>query len=136
MPNDDASEGNERMDRDMAKRPERPRPGRLAGRDCKGSPAPRRDSKTPRPTRTGRFRAILGLGLSRLLEFVAAWNRHGRDRKYLAELNEFRLRDIGIDSTTAERDTMSYLRVSLGLGPGFSADWRRAVRRDGEYRQP
>jgi uncharacterized protein YjiS (DUF1127 family) len=125
MPDDDASEGNERMNRDIAKRPQnvvlgvkqldsggaspqRPRPavrstGSLAGRECKGCPAPHRDSETPRPTRTGRFRAVLGLGLSRLLEFVVAWNRRSRDRQLLAGLNERSLRDIGIDSTTAER---------------------------------
>ena len=157
MPDDDASEGNERMNRDMAKRPQdivlgvkhldsggaspqRPRPavrstGSLAGRECKGCPAPHRGSETPRPTRTGRFRAVLGLGLSRLLEFVVAWNRRSRDRQWLAGLNERILRDIGIDSTTAERDrSMSYWR--LHLGPGFAADRRSAVRRDGEYPQP
>ena len=158
MPDDDASEGNERMNRDIAKRPQnvvvgvkhldsggaspqRPRPavrstGSLAGRECKGCPAPHRDSETPRPTRTGRFRAVLGLGLSRLLEFVVAWNRRGRDRQLLAGLNERSLRDIGIDSTTAESSSMSYWRLRLGLGPGFAADRRIAVRRDGEYPQP
>src|SRR6516165_1610047 len=74
--------------------PQRPRPavrstGSLAGRECKGCPAPHRDSETPRPTRTGRFRAIPGLGLSRLLEFVVAWDRRRRDRRLLAELNEW-----------------------------------------------
>ena len=159
MPDDDASEGNERMHRDIAKRPQnvvlgvkhldsggaspqRPRPavrstGSLAGREGKGCPAPHRDSETPRPTRTGRFRAVLGLGLSRLLEFVVAWNRRRRDRQFLAELNEWILRDMGIDSTTAERDiSMSYWRLHLGLGPGFAADQRSAARRDGEYPQP
>ena len=159
MPDDDASEGNERMNRDIAKRPQnvvpgvkhldaggaspqRPPPavrstGSLAGRECMGCPAPHRESKTPRPTRTGRFRAVLGLGLSRLLEFVVAWNRRSRDRQLLAEMNERSLRDIGIDSTTAERDSsMSYWRLRLGLGPGFAADRRSAVRRDGEYPQP
>src|SRR5262249_24362057 len=117
----------------------RPRPavrstGSLAGRECKGCPAPHRDSETPRPTRTGRFRAVLGLGLSRLLEFVVAWNRCRRDRQLLAELNEWSLRDIGIDSTTAERDiSMSYWCLLL---PGIAADRRSAVRRDGEYPQP
>ena len=147
------------MNRDMAKRsqnialgvkhldsggasPQRPRPavrsaGNLAGRECKGCPAPQRDSETPRPTRAGRFRAVLGLGLSQLLEFVAAWNRRGRDRQLLAGLNEPNLRDIGIGSTTAERDSsVSYWRLPLGLGPGFAADRRIAVRRDGEYPQP
>ena len=159
MPDGDASEGNERMNRDMAKRPQnvvlgvkhldsrgaspqRPRPavrstGSLAGRECKGCPAPHRDSETPRPTRTGRFRAVLGLGLSRLLEFFVAWNRRRRDRQLLAELNEWILRDMGIDSTTAERDiSMSYWRLRLGLRPGFAADRRNAVRRGGEYPQP
>ena len=159
MPDDDAGEGNERMNRDMAKRPQnvvlaakhlssggaspqQPRPAvrstsSLAGRECKGCPAPHRDSETPRPTRTGRFRAVLGLGLSRLLEFFVAWNRRRRDRQLLAELNEWILRDIGIDSTTAERDiSMSYWRLCLALEPEVSADWRSAVRRDGEYPQP
>ena len=85
----------------------------------------------------GRFRAVLGLGLSRLSEFVVAWNRRGRDRQLLEELSEWSLRDIGIDSTTAERDiSMSHWRLLLGLGPGFAADRRSAVRRDGEYPQP
>ena len=154
MPDGDVSEGNERKDRDMAKRsqdvvpgvkhldsggasPRRPRPESLVGRECKGCPAPHRGSETPRPTRTGRFRAVLGLGLSRLLEFVVAWNRCRRDRQLLAELNEWMLRDIGIDGTTAERDiSMSYRRLRLGLGPGFAADQRSAARRDGEYPQP
>jgi uncharacterized protein YjiS (DUF1127 family) len=159
MPDDDASEGNERMNRDIAKRsqnialgvkhldsvgasPQRPRPavrstGSLAGRECKGCPAPHRDSVTPRPTRTGGFRAVLGLGLRRLLEFAVAWNGRRRDRQLLAELNERSLRDIGIGSTTAERDSsMSYWRLHLGLEPGFAADRRIAVRRDGEYPQP
>lgn len=113
------------MNRDIAKRPQnvvlgvehldsrgasrqRARPavrstGSLAGRECKGCPAPHRGSETPRLTRTGRFRAVLGLGLSRLLEFVVAWNRCRRDRQLLTELNEWSLRDIGIDSTTVER---------------------------------
>ena len=154
MPDGDVSEGNERKDRDMAKRsqdvvpgvkhldsggasPRRPRPDSLAGRECKGCPAPHRDSETPRPTRTGRFRAVFGLGLSWLLESVVLWNRRSRDRQLLAELSEFKLRDIGIDSTTAERDiSMSYWRLRLGLRPGFAADRRNAVRRDGEYPQP
>ena len=132
MPDDDASEGNERMNRDIAKRPQnvvlgvkhldsggaspqRPRPavrsmGSLAGRECKGCPAPYRDSET--------------------------WNRRSRDRQLLAGLNERILRDIGIDSTTAESSSMSYWRLRLGLGPGFAADRRSAVRRDGEYPQP
>src|SRR5262245_66177066 len=81
MPDDDASEGNERMNRDTAKRPQsvvlgvkhldsggaspqRPHPavrstGGPAGRECKERPAPHRDFETPRPTRTGRFRAVL-----------------------------------------------------------------------------
>src|SRR5262245_28294104 len=160
MPHDDASEGNERMNRDIAKTsserrpgvkhldsggasPPWPRPavrstGSLAGGECKGCPAPpHRDFETPRPTRTGRFRAVLGLGLSRLLEFVGAWNRRTRDRQLLAGLNDWILRDIGIDSITAERDrSKSYWRLRLGLGPGFAADRRNAVRRDGEYPQP
>ena len=159
MPDDDASKRNERMNRDIAKRsqnvvlavkhlnsggasPQRPRPavrstGSLAGRECKGCPAPYRDSETPRPTRIGRFRAAFGLGLSRLLESVVVWNRRSRDRQLLAELSEFKLRDIGIDSTTAERDiSMSYWRLCLALEPEVSADWRSAVRRDGEYPQP
>ena len=154
MPDGDASEGNERMNRDTAKRsqnvvlgvkhldsggasPRRPRPDSLAGRECKGCPAPHRDPETQRPTRAGRFRAVLGLGLSRLSEFVVAWNRRGRDRQLLEELSEWSLRDIGIDSTTAERDiSMSHWRLLLGLGPGFAADRRSAVRRDGEYPQP
>jgi len=158
VPDADASEGNERMNRDIAKRPQnvvlgvkhldsggaspqRPRPavrstGSLAGREYKGCPAPHRDSETPRPTRTGRFRAVLGLGLSRLLEFVVARNRCRRDQQLLAGLNERSLRDIGIDSTTAESSSMSYWRLRLGLGPGFAADRRIAVRRDGEYPQP
>jgi uncharacterized protein YjiS (DUF1127 family) len=159
MPDDDASERNERMNRDIAKRsqniapgvkhldsggasPQRPRPavrstGSLAGREGKGCPAPHRDSETPRPRRTGRFRAVLGLGLSRLVEFVVAWNGRRGDRQLLAGLNERSLRDIGIGSTTAEGDSsMSYWRLPLGLGPGFAADRRIAVRRDGEYPQP
>ena len=156
MPDVDASEGNERMNRNIAKHPQNvvlgvkhldsrgaspqgPRPavrstGSLTGRECKGCPAPHRGSETQRPARTGRFRAVLGLGLRRLLEYVVAWNRCRRDRKLLAELNEWMLRDIGIDSTTAERDiSMSYWRLRL---PGFAADRRSAVRRDGEYPQP
>ena len=159
MPDDDASERNERMNRDIAKRsqniapgvkhldsggasPQRPRPavrstGSLAGREGKGCPAPHRDSETPRPTRTGRFRAVLGLRLSRLLEFVVAWKGRRCDRQLLAGLNERSLRDIGIGSTTAEGDSaMSYWRLRLGLGPEFAADRRIAVRRDGEYPQP
>ena len=145
LPDHEASEGNERMNRDIAKCPQnialgvkhRNSTGRLAGRECQGCPASRRDSETPRPTRTGRFRAVIGLGLSRLLEFVVACNRRRRDRQLLAEMNEWRLRDIGIGSTTAERDgSMSYWRLRLGLGPGFAADRRIAVRRDGEYPQP
>jgi len=115
MPHDDASEANERM----------------------GCPAPHRDFETPRPRRTGRFRAVLGLGLSRLLEFVGAWNTRTRDGQLLAGVNDWILRDIGIDSTTAETDpSMSYWRLRLGLGPGFAADLRIAVRRDGEHPQP
>ena len=159
MPDDDASERNERMNRDIAKRsqniapgvkhldsggasPQRPRPavrstGSPAGRECKGCPAPHRDSETPRPTRTGRFRAVLGLRLSRVLEFVVAWKGRRCDRQLLAGLNERSLRDIGIGSTTAEGDSaMSYWRLRLGRGPGFAADQRIAIRRDGEYPQP
>lgn len=159
MPDDGAGEGNERMNRDITKRPQnvllgvkhldsggaspkRPRPavrskGSRAGRECEGCPAPRRDSETPRPTHSGRFRAVFGLGLSRLLEFIVAANRRSRDRQLLAKMNERSLRDIGIDSTTAEMDSsMSYWRLRLGLGPGFAADRRSAVRRDGEFPQP
>lgn len=158
MPHADASEGNERMNRDSQASSERrpgvkhldsggasppwPRPavrstGSLAGGECKRCPAPHRDSETPRPTRTGRFRAVLGLGLSRLLELVGTWNRRARDRHLLAGLNDWILRDMGIDSITAETDTsMSYWRLRLGLGPGFAAGRRNAVRRDGEYPQP
>lgn len=159
MPDDDASEGSERMTRDIAKRPQnavlgvkhldsggaspqRPRStvrstDSLAGRECNGCSVPHRESETPRPTRSGRFRAVLGLGLTRLLEFVAASNRRRRDRQLLAGMSEWSLRDIGIDSTTAERDSpMSYRRLRLGLGPGFAADRRSAIRRDGEYPQP
>ena len=129
MPDNDASEGNERMNRDIAKRPQNVVPG------VKHLDSGRTSPQRPRPTRTGRFRAVLGLGLSRLLEFVVAWNRRSRDQQWLAGLSERILRDIGIDSTTAERDrSMSYWR--LHLGPGFAADRRSAVRRDGEYPQP
>lgn len=131
MPEDDASEGNERMNRDIAKRSRNITLG-VKQLDSGGA-SPQR----PRPTRAGRFRAVLGLGLSRLLEFVVAWNRRRRDRQLLAEMNERSLRDIGIGSTTAERDSsMSYWRLRLGLGPGFAADRRIAVRRDGEYPPP
>ena len=143
MPDDDASEGNERMNRDTSKRPQsvvlgvkrldssgvspqQPHPavrstGSLAGRECKGCPAPHRDSETPRLTRTGRFRAVLvpaflplnrvlqssstvGLVLLRILSAPALWllckwrrrSREYRDRRLLANWSDAMLRDVGL----------------------------------------
>ena len=95
-------------------------------------PAPHGDCETPHQTRPGHLRAVLGLGLSRLLDLVVAWNRPRRDRQLLEGLNERILRDIGIESTGAERDsTMSFWR--LRLGSGLASDRRSARRRGGEY---
>src|SRR5262245_31392896 len=143
MPSDDASEGNKRMNRDIAKRPQsvvlgakhldpggaspqRPHPavrstGSLAGRECKGFPAPHRDSETPRPTRTGRFRRVLVpafLPLNRVLQssstvtpallrifsvpalwLLCKWRRRSReyrDRRLLANWSDAMLRDVGL----------------------------------------
>ena len=143
MPDHDASEGNERMNRDIAKRPQnvvlgvkrldssgaspqRPHPavrstGNLAGRECKGCPAPHRDSEIPRPTRTGRFRAVLvpaflplnrvlqssitvALALFRIFSVPALWllckwrrrSRVYRDRRLLASWSDAMLRDVGL----------------------------------------
>jgi uncharacterized protein YjiS (DUF1127 family) len=110
--------------------------GSRAGEECKERPAPHRDPETSRLTRVGHFRAVLGLGLSRLLELVVGWNRRRRDWQLLAGLDERNLRDIGIDSTVVERDSaMSFWRLRLGLGPGSAADRRNAGRR-GDYPAP
>jgi uncharacterized protein YjiS (DUF1127 family) len=106
--------------------------GRHAREERGERPAPHGDSETPHQTRPGHLRAVLGLGLSRLLDLVVAWNRRRRDRQLLEGLNERILRDIGIESIMAERDsTMSFWR--LRLGSGFAADRRSARRRGGEY---
>ena len=145
------------MNRDIAKRsqnialgvkhpdsggasPQRPRPavrstGGLAGPECKGCPAPHRDSKTPRPTRTGRLRAVLVLGLSRLLEIVVALNRRRRDRQLLAEMNERSLRDIGIGSTTADGQVCAATGTA-GSGPGFflpAPPWNELIQSGERY---
>src|SRR5579862_1694896 len=106
--------------------------GGQAGEERGERPAPHGDSETPHRTRPGHLRAVLGLGLRRLLNLVVAWNRRTRDGQLLAGLNERILRDIGIESTMAERDTtMSFWR--LRLGSGLAADRRSARRGGGEY---
>jgi hypothetical protein len=73
--------------------------GRHAREERGERPAPHDDSETPHQTRPGHLRAVLGLGLSRLLDLVVAWNRPRCDRQLLEGLNERILRDIGIEST-------------------------------------